>query len=280
MQVDRYVAERRRKQKTRRKYFWGVAGFLVLYFVVLGIFFFIVRSPAFQVEKINIEGTSEVSTSTVMSLLQASIINKGFGLAAPHDGWNAMLGFGNMLIWPDALPTSTIAVVPRLAGVTISKNYFLHTINVTATERTPFAVWCVMPNTASASDERCFWFDSQGIAFANTLDTEGGAILVIHDYAQDQIALNGPVLSSEFLSNLISIVNVVKASGLDVQEIALHDISLQQIDVTTVGGPVIYFSLRFSPNPDLAVLRSVMVKPGFNKLQYIDFTVQGRAYYK
>ena len=57
----------------------------------------------------------------------------------------AMLGFNNLFIWPDALPSSTVASIPQLASVTIAKNYFLHTITVTVTERQPFAVWCMMP---------------------------------------------------------------------------------------------------------------------------------------
>lgn len=274
MQADRIVAERRRKQTKRRTYFWAVAGFLVVYFAAFTIFYFIVRSPAFRVEKITIQGTNEVPTSTVMDILETSIIRQGNTLTGRESGMKAMLGFDNMLIWPKAIPSSTFAVVPQLAGITISKNYFLHTITVTVTERVPYAVWCVMP----ADD--CFWFDNHGIAFANTLDTEGGAITVIHDYSKDSVALDGSVLPVEFMPALISIVNTIKTSGLNVQQIALNDLSLEQINVTTLNGPAVYFSLRFSADEDLGVLESLMAQPGFDKLQYIDFTVQNRAFYK
>lgn len=280
MQADRIVAERRRKQKKRRTYFWSIAGFLAVYFVALGVFYFFVRSPAFRVEKITINGTSAVPTSTVMGILQASIIRQGNAFMARNSGMKAMLGFNNILIWPDAIPSSTFAVVPQLAGITISKNYFLHTITVTVTERAPFAVWCVMPDAVVSSGENCFWFDDQGIAFASTLDTEGGAIVVIHDYASSTAALDESVLPVEFMPNLISIVNALKSSGLDVQEIALNDLSLEQINVTTANGPTIYFSLRFPADEDLPVLENLMAKPGFDKLAYIDFTVENRAFYK
>ena len=200
-----------------------------------------------------------------MDLLEANIIKHG---------WNPMLGFDNMLIWPNALSSSTFAAEPRLAGITISKNYFLHTITVTATERAPFAVWCSMPA------DNCYWFDSQGTAFASTLDTQGGAILVIHDYTHDHIALNEPVIPAEFMPDLLSIVNTIKGSGLAVQSIALNDLALEQLNVTAVSGPVIYFSLRFPADEDLSVLQKLMTQPGFNKLEYIDFTVENRAFYK
>jgi hypothetical protein len=278
MQIDRYVADRRRRQKKRRKYFWAIAAFLAVYFIVFGIFYLIVRSPAFQADRITVEGNSAVSTPQIMDLLHSSIIRKDELLTEPNSGLKAILGFNNLLIWPSALPSSTVAAIPQLAGVTITKNYFLHTITVTVTERQPFAVWCVMP------DDDCYWFDNTGIAFEHTLDTEGGAIDVIHDYSSasstELLSLGEPILPAEFMPNLISILNAIQQSGLGVTDISLQDISLQQINVTTAVGPMLYFSLRFPADSDLPVLESLIAKPGFNNLQYVDFTVQNRAYYK
>lgn len=297
--VGRNLADRRRRQQKRRVYFFATAGVLAIYFVALGIFWLIVRSPAFRVENITVEGLSAdegvgnnggssaaVSSSTVLSLVEASIIRKGDLLSAPNDGWKAMLGTQNMFIWPSALPSSTVAVIPQLAGVTIAKNYIFHTITITATERQPFAVWCV-DAAAAANNGQCYWFDNLGIAFEQTPDTEGGNIVVITDDASSTnvAVINQPVLPAEFMPNLISIVNVLKASDLSVANISIGDLSLQQVDVTVATpqgapGPVIYFSLRFPSDNDLPVLESLMNKSGFYKLQYIDFTVQNRAYYK
>jgi hypothetical protein len=275
MQIDRYVAERRHKQSVRRKYFWAVIGFLSVYFAVLGIFVFVVRSPAFQAEQISVQGNEAVSTGSIIDLLQANIV---------RGKWNSLLGFANMLIWPNALPSSALAMVPQLAGVTISENYFLHAINVTVTERQPVAVWCKMAGgTAAASSTPsgpCFWFDDQGIAFARAVDAEGGTILAVHDYSTGNLELGTTVLPPEFVPNLLSILNAIKTSGVGVQEIALRDLSLQEIDVTTTNGPLIRFSLRFPADNDLPVLQSLMAQPGFDALQYIDFTVENRAYYK
>lgn len=283
MQVDprKYLSDRRQKQKKRREYFWSVAIFLAVYFILLGIFIFIVRLPAFQASEIKIEGESAVSQSDVMNLLEASIINQNSSLTAAHSGLKALLGFKNMLIWPDALSTSTLAIIPRLAGVTISKDYLFHTITVTVTERQPFGVWCLMNAPASTGGgEQCFWFDNQGVAYESTLETQGGAILIVHDYAQHKLAVNQPVLSDAFVHNLVSIVTVLKNSGLSVKEVALNNLSLQQIDVALANGPVLHFSLRFPATNDGPVLKDLIAKPGFNKLQYVDFTVENRVYYK
>lgn len=274
MQIDRYVADRRKKQKKRRKYFWSIAGFLVLYFILLGIFLFVVRSPAFQAEKITVQGESAVSQAQILNLLHASVLRKDASLNEPNSGLKAFLGFNNLFIWPDTLPSSTVADIPQLSAITISKDYFLHTITVTATERQPFAVWCLM------STGQCYWFDYQGTVFAPAEDTEGNAITVIHDYSQKSLAINGSVLPSEFVPNLISIINVLKQSNINAEDIALNDLSLQQINITTANGPMLYFSLRFSADEDLGVLQNLMAQGGFDKLQYVDFTVENRAYYK
>ncbi len=259
MQIDRYVADRRRRQKKRKKYFWAIAGFLAVYFIAFGIFYLIVRSPAFQAEKITVEGNSAVSTPEIMDLLHSSIIRTGASIDKPNSGLAAMLGFNSLFIWPRALPSSTVATIPQLAGVTIAKNYFLHTITVTVTERQPFAVWCVMP------DDDCYWFDNTGIAFERTLDTEGGAIDVIHDYSSSTadnatIAIGEPVLAPEFMPNLISILKALQQSGVGVSDISLQNISLQQINVTTTEGPMLYFSLRFPADSDMPVLQSLIAE--------------------
>ena len=75
-------------------------------------------------------------------------------------------------------------------------------------------------------------------------------------------------------------MGAIKASGLTVEEIALHDIGLEEVDVSTYNGPVIYFSLRFNAMEDLPVLQQLLAKPNFNSLQYIDFRTENRAYYK
>jgi hypothetical protein len=294
MQIDHYVSERRRKQKKRRKYFLAVGAFLVIYFIFLGIFVFIVRLPAFQEDRIVVNGNTTVPSSQIVDLLQGNIIN--------HHWINALLGINNMLIWPSSLPSTTLSMVPQLASLNISKDYFLHTITIAVTERQPFAVWCFVGSDGSMADaeaianteanalsslmsdtlgnESCFWFDQQGTLFEPTLDTEGGLTTVVHDYTGDKPAIGATVLPAEFTPNLISIINAVKESGLAIQDIALHDLSLEEIDITTINGPDVYFSLRFPADNDIPVLESLMAKPGFNKLQYIDFRVENRAYYK
>jgi len=184
-----------------------------------------------------------------------------------------------MLIWPSVLSADDLVFIPQIASMTVAKDYLAHTITVTVTERKPLAIWCATP-VESRANETCYWFDDQGVIFGKTFDTQGSLMFAVHDYSQSRLGLNNKILPDQFVSNFISIVDIVRTSGVNVSDIILKDIGLQEIDVTTYDGPNLYFSLRFPADEDLPVLQSLMAKPDFNKLQYVDFRIENRAYYK
>ena len=166
---------------------------------------------------------------------------------------------------------------------------------INVTQRKPFAVWCFMSRGSNATmgdsditmtyaieetGESCSWFSDDGIMFEKGFDAEGGVLMAIHDYSQNALPLDSPILPDRFISNLVSIVNVLRGSGLNIKEIMLNDISLEEIRVTTYDGPTILFSLRFPADADLLVIKNIMTKPGFQKIQYLDLRTEARAYYK
>jgi len=89
---------------------------------------------------------------------------------------------------------------------------------------------------------------------------------------------------------MFSVFDVLKASGIAPKEIRLNDLTLQEIEVDTYAGlpteasaktgPKLYFSLRFPSSNYLPVIQKFLSKPDFGKLQYLDFRVENRAYYK
>ena len=269
MELDSYLSEKQKKKKRLRKYLLFATVFMVVYAIAVGVAWTFLRSPIFKANAIVVTGNQTVSSGDVITLLQSTTLRD-------HNFIKSLMGFKNMLIWPDALGAADLRLIPQIATLTTSKSYLSQTITVKVTERMPFAIWCVAPQ----AEEKCYWFDDTGTAFRRTFDTQGSLMFAIHDYSQSDPGLNGKILPSPFVDNLISIVNVVRESGVDIKEIALKDIGLQEIDLTTYNGPDVYFSLRFPADNDLGVLQSLMAKPTFGKLQYVDFRVENRAYYK
>ena len=237
----------------------------------------ITRSPIFRIDHFDVTGNQAVPSSDIVTLLWASTAVHRTFLAA-------FLGINNMLIWPRTLPVSDVLLVPQLSSVTLQKNYKDHTLLAVVTERVPLAIWCLMPavdaNGNPMSDESCFWFDDTGMLFEKAFDTEGSALYAVHDYAQSGLGIGEKMLPDLFVPNMLSVLEVLKASGLIVKEISLNNIGLEELDVSTYNGPDIYFSLRFSATEDLSVLQGLMQKPNFSSLQYVDFRTENRAYYK
>lgn len=282
-QINSYVSDRRKKRQKIRIYLFSVIAFLFIYFIFAGIAWTVLRSPIFRVNQVVIQGNQSVPSADITTLLDASVIKKGDIAGESNNGFKALLGFHNMLVWPDTLPTSDLAMTPQLATISLQKDYWAHVVTVNVTEREPFGIWCYDATTTVAdviNGEQCYWFDKTGTIFERAFDTQGSAIPVVHDYSEKARGLNEEILPDEFVPNLISILNVMRETGLTVSAITLPDISLQQINVTIANGPVIYFSLRFPADEDLPVIQNLMGQPGFNKIGYVDATTQNRIYYK
>ena len=298
MQIAPYVSDRKKKRKRIRAYFFITLGVLVLY----GIFFvtqwMIFHSPIFRVDQVVVQGNSAVPSADVVALAQAAAI-------PDHGIFRASLTFDNMLLWPTTIPQKELQMIPELASAKVSKDFFSHTITITVAERQPFGIWCfsappgaamapvaAASSTAAASANAasqaaamnanvpCYWFDNTGTIFEKATETQGDLVYVVYDSAQSPRGLNQQVLPGEFLPNFISIMEVLRESGLGVRAIELNNLSLQEVDVLTANGPEIYFSLQFPADEYLQVIQKLMLEPTFDRLQYIDCRTQNRLFYK
>ncbi len=300
MQITPYISDRKKKRKRIRAYIYTALGLLVLY----GIFFiaqwFLFRSPVFRVDSVVVQGNSAVSSSSIVTLAEASAL-------PAQSFFRGALTFNNMLLWPSTIPQKELALIPQLASIKISKDFFSHTITITATERQPFGIWCfsappgaVISGTTSAAGTNtnvstsssitntattnpnapCYWFDNTGTIFEKAGESQGDLIFVTYDRTQSPRGLDQKVLPDEFLPNVISIMDVLRESGLSVRAIELNDLSLQEVDVLTANGPTIYFSLQFPADEYLPVIQKLMVQSNFAKLQYVDCRTENRLFYK
>ena len=283
MQIAPYISDHKRKRKRHRAYLFTVLGLVALYGLFFGVQWLMLRSPVFRVDHVVVQGASAVSSTDVIALAEASAIPR-------RDIFLGALTFNNMLLWPASIPQSELQLIPQLASASIFKDFFSHTVTITVTERTPFGIWCFSepPGAVSASstlaapgtDTPCYWFDNTGTIFERAGETQGDLVYTVYDRAQAARGLNQKILPDEFLANFISIMNVLRASGLSVQAIELNDLSLEEVDVLTANGPTIYFSLQFPADEYLPVIQKLMTQPNFNDLQYIDCRTENRLFYK
>lgn len=287
------------------------------------------RSDAFRVQRISIRGTQSVSDEEV----------KVWAAGSPYRNWlGRLFGPEHIFFWPEGtFEGKELAFLPRANRLEVRKNYVSRAIEVIVEERTPVGIWCLrgarndvdltqigedydhaQPNAdqkqifaeenqrESALHQRmsalCWWFDADGILFKSALAAEGNLLRVVQDYTQRSIGLLSPVLPQEFLPPLFSIFRVLDASGVNVREVRLVDLSRQEVEVSTHGGftsnrpdgspisprdgrragvgPTLYFSLRFTAENAFPVLNDLVVHGVFTNLEYVDFRVENRAYYR
>ena len=260
--------ERRRKRMLKIKIYAGLAAFFVL---LIGAGYLIIYSSFFRITRININNTQIDADKTVENL-------KSFFVGQSKIA--EFLGPENILIWKPEKISEFIKNYPQIAELKIEKNYFGREIKISVLERERFGIWCQLTtNDQRPTTNDCWWFDKKGVIFSEALKAEGQLINKVDDFSGRFLNLGEPALEEKFLSNLIKIFEILEKSGLKIKSLKLENLEFQEIVTDSPLMPKIHFSLRINPEFALAALESIK-KIGLEKIEYIDLTVENRAYYK
>lgn len=276
---------RKRRRILKFKIYVSIAVFLIL---IAAIAYLIVYSRFFQIKNIEVVGNGNVKDEEIIEKIKENL-NQQSRLAS-------FLGPNNILIWNNnKISDEILKIYPQIADSTVEKDYFNRQIKIILKEREKLGIWCVgfapAPVSSTSSQpslingqlplDKCWWFDNQGIVFAEAPLAEGNLINKVDDFSGRLIELGKPILEEKFLSNLLKIFGILEKSGLNIKSLELENLRLQEIiaDPLTSSWPKIYFSLRIDPDFGLAALESLK-KIGLEKINYIDLRVENRAYYK
>lgn len=262
----------REKRRYRRVFF--VLSIVAVYVFSVAVVWAVVYSPLFRIKNVEITGNRNVSSQRVTDLVDSEIFD-GSAL-------NKLLGGRNLLAWPRNLSQKTLNLIPELNSVSIEKSYVKRNIKIVVEEKQPFGSWCLTETSGSqeAAIQNCFWFDGQGNTFKRAIGMEGSIFTVVDDYSQKNLGIGSKILPDKFIPNIFSIFKAVAGSGLRVKKMRLNDLSLEEMEVDTYDGPKIYFSLRFPADSVANAIGSIKGKTVFGDLQYVDFRVENRVYYK
>lgn len=275
--VTHYVVEMHDRRKRRRRYvrFAVLAG--GIYALALGCLWLVFWSPILRFEKIVVERGMEEHAGTfgreqvpsreeVVDLLRGLAFLGGNPLHVTLD---------NFLLWPDQFTGDSLRSLPRLKSVVIEKKYSQSALVAKIYGRVPFGIWCKRSDAVE-----CFWFDDEGVLFERSVFASGSLIVVVSDYRADRLSVGARAMPQEQMANLFSVLEVLARSNVAPKEINLKNFALQEIEVVTYEGPILYFSLRFPAYDSAAVIGRLKRSPGLGKLHYVDFRVKNRAYYK
>lgn len=255
-----------RRRRTRRLLFWGgiLLGILLL---IGGAGWVAARSPLFIVRDVSISGATYVPQSDIRAFLDSHI---GQGRVM------RLFGPQNLLAWPGGFSKGQLEALPSLTSVSIHKDYLHRSVAITVTERARVGQWCFMQREFP----ECFWFDDAGILFMQGYPSEGNLIPVLRDHSRAPLPLGQAALPEKFLPNLLSVFNALQAMDVSVREVRLDDLGLEEVSVDTYDGPQLRFSLRFPAAPAVEAVKALEKMAPLSNLEYVDFRVENKVYYK
>jgi len=257
------------KRRRKRKFLKLIIVFGASGIVVIGIIWLVIKSPIFEIKNENIEAGQGISRERVIDLIKGKLLAKSF--------LGRVVGSESLLSWPTGIfKEDLIPSFSDVLSLEISKSYRDQSVLIKAFARQPIGVWCFKLD----SPTRCFWFDNTGVMFGRAPSTSGNLIKVLFDYSQKGKGVGDKILPDRLVDNMTSIFQTIYSSGLSTGEIILQDIESEEAEVEVVSGPKIYFSLRYPADGYSETIDFFRSKPEFRNLDYLDFRVENRVYYK
>ncbi|MDD5547444.1 MAG: hypothetical protein PHN74_00885 [Candidatus Pacebacteria bacterium] len=231
--------------------------FLFAGLAIIGLVYLLVYSPIFQIKNFKITGNERTPNELVITILKSfSLSNK----------LNSVLSDNNIIVWPSGEIKINQTIISRAI---ISKNWFSRTISIKVEERQKFAIWCL-----SGGD--CYWIDKEGVVFDKAPLTEGGLILAVQDLKNNSITLGEKALEERFINNLLAALKNSQSLGFSINGFE-YDKELQEIKMTTYGGPYILFSVRFDPSSNINALIKLLKESQKNS-KYFDLRIENKIF--
>ena len=247
MLSNNFVGQQQKKRRLhyRIKIYSYIAGIFIL--LIAG-WYFLGRSPIFQIKTIAVEGLTIFSNEEFLNNLKPEIIDGRIGGA---------LGYSNYLAWPKEFEYTH----PAIVSLQVEKYFWDKKISLSIVERDRYGIWC--------SEERCSWFDKGGSFFGNAPNTEGYLVYRI----------NGP-WPTQGMPNILQALTVMGERNVRTKKI-VFDKGRQELKVYTAAGAKIIFSTRIDPTVIfLTAYDGIIKKIGLESIDYLDLTVENRIYYQ
>lgn len=131
-------------------------------------------------------------------------------------------------------------------------------------------IWCA---------NECFWLDNDGQAFESALETEGDLVPLVVELSDRELKLRSEIISKDQTIYLSEIINFLKIADISFNRIEVGDLSGEDAWVEINQGPIIYFSLRFSPMFGLGVVKSLKESGEWENIRYIDLRAENKVFY-
>jgi cell division septal protein FtsQ len=216
-----------------------------------------------QVTKISVEGAKTINAEEISSLIDTHI-NQKYSLLQIKLRKNIL--FFNETYVGDAI----LAKFSVIKKIQIKKN-LPNDILVVITERTPIGTWCLI--------DQCSYFDEDGVMWGVALKSSGSLLLTVDDMRLPNQDLDKSEMS--FMEATQRLTAGFKELDIKIQRIEIPADSIGDIRVYTGKGYYAVFNIDSYINKQLETLRIFLSNQSEDiTMEYIDVSIEGRAYYK
>lgn len=247
-----------RKSYFRIKCYVVLSLFLFFFIFLLSAFTYL---PALHLRSVAILGLSQFNSRDVLQALQESARDSFVG---------RYFGVDSILTWifsrprlPDHIPLASIHIVP---------NVLSRELTITVTERQRAMIWCVI-------NRPCVWIDHAGVVLGDAPSGEGQLVPTVFDNALSHPFVGRKVITDAARHNLFTILKFLKINNIIATRIELERETLD-LRVQSDVGPLLLFNLRNNLNVALPSLEPLRLELDLTNLQYLDFRVPNKIYYR
>ena len=247
--TNRFIKKEKRKAKRKKVVFY----FFIL-IIIGGLVYLFAFSPIFKIKSIDISGNRNIPSEEIISNLQNRNI---------------------FLTTKSSIKNQLIKKFPEILDLKLSKNLFKRELHIEIIEREAIGILC--------AEDKCFYFDKDGIVFGSTSANSEGTTIIVKDYSDRNYNLGDKVFDKNLIDNILSIKNEL-ASKLDlgVSSFDIDTYPIEELRVVTNESWYILFNLKNNIKSQLSALEVALNEKIQNRsaLQYIDLRIENRIYYK
>jgi len=252
----------------------------LLFLEISFIFYFLIFSQTFRIEKVYVFGDKEIKTENLQEFLQEKI-----------EKFSPSISIANIfLVNSKKLEEEILKKFPEIDVVEIKKN-FPNILDIEIKERRPVAIFCFtrpsfVEQNLGGQDKNCGFLDKKGIIFEKNDSFNENLPLIKSQNREEKIILGEDILERETLEKILKINESLETKlNIEPKEYVLFEKSIleSRLNVKTSQGWEIFFDLNKDIDLQILKLKLLLeeeIPPENRKtLEYIDLRFT-RVYYK
>lgn len=235
--------------------------------IIAGILYVIFYSPWLNVRSVTVSGAELTPQSMIVSAVEADTAGRSL--------FASFFGPRNILFWLFAEQNPKLVRFPQIRNTETSVSLWQAKVEIRVEERRVESVLCKTENGG------CYGLDQDGIIFTKTPEVRGALILKFEDESTSSVVLGNPYFRDpQWFANVEATLDIMKKDGFVPQKVVVNNAPLEEWRAVFPSGLAFYFSLHFVPENLTSILNDVGNRADIKNLQYFDFRVPNRIYYK